>query len=355
MLSKILYILLSVVILGVIIMLHELGHFLVGRWCGIGVVEFSIGFGPRLCGFERKGTKYSLRAIPLGGFCSFVGEDEENPASNAMNNANVWKRIATVFAGPGMNFVLAFVAGIALLCAYYVADVYPTVDVISQNSAAETAGFLEGDVITQVNGEALEQNINGVRALRALIQTGESLNCTVQRGDENVNISVVPDTFESEDGATGYQLGITFRSRNYNLLEAIPASGKMMVNVTEQLFDTLRNLIFHGQGADEVTGTVGTVVVISEVVRQDTSRILDILFLISLNLGIMNLLPLPALDGGRLVFLFFEVIRGKPVPPDKEGMVHLIGFGLFIVLFVVLTWHDIANLGNLIQTVGGAS
>ncbi len=355
MLSKILYILLSVVILGVIIMLHELGHFLVGRWCGIGVVEFSIGFGPRLCGFERKGTKYSLRAIPLGGFCSFVGEDEQNPASNAMNNANVWKRIATVFAGPGMNFVVAFVACVVLLCSYYIADVLPTVQLVTPDSAAEAAGLLEGDTILAVNGESIEQNQSGVTALRTEIQTGESLVLTVKREEESVDIDVVPTAVESEDGTVAYQLGITFTTRGFTFFEAIPASFRMMKQVTDQLFDTLRKLIFQGQGADEVSGTVGTVVVISEVVQQDASRILDILFLISLNLGIMNLLPLPALDGGRLVFLFFEVIRGKPVPPEKEGMVHLIGFGLFIILFVVLTWHDIANLGNLIQAVGGNS
>ena len=126
-----------------------------------------------------------------------------------------------------------------------------------------------------------------------------------------------------------------------------------MANVTGQLFDTLRKLIFHGEGADEMTGTVGTVVVISEVMQRDRGTIWDILFLISLNLGIMNLLPIPALDGGRLVFLIVEAIRGKPVPPEKEGMVHLIGFGLILILFVALTWHDIVNIPNLIKAIGG--
>ena len=118
---KILYILIAIVILGFIVTIHELGHFIVGRLCGIGVVEFSVGFGPKIFGFRRKDTLYSLRAIPLGGYCKFVGEDEENPAPNAMNNASVWKRMLTVFAGPAMNFILAFVFCVILLAGFYVA------------------------------------------------------------------------------------------------------------------------------------------------------------------------------------------------------------------------------------------
>lgn len=352
MLNSILYILLAIVILGVIIVCHEFGHFIVGRLCGIGVVEFSVGFGPKILGWKHKGTQFSLRAIPLGGFCKFVGEDENNSAPDAMNNASVWKRILTVFAGPAMNFVLAFLTGIVVLCMFSTADVYPEIRQVVDASAAQEAGLLPGDEITAVNGEAIAHNASGTQALREAVQTGETLALTVSRGGETLSIDVSPKAIQ-EDGAQAYQLGVTFATRNYGFFEAIPASGKMMVNVTEQLFTTLKNLIFHGTGADEMTGTVGTVVVISEVVQRDSSMIWDIIFLISLNLGIMNLLPIPALDGGRLVFLIVEAIRRKPVPPEKEGMVHLIGFALILILFVVLTWHDITNIPNLIKTVGG--
>ena len=352
MLNSILYILLAIVILGVIIVCHEFGHFIVGRLCGIGVVEFSVGFGPKILGWKHKGTQFSLRAIPLGGFCKFVGEDENNSAPDAMNNASVWKRILTVFAGPAMNFVLAFLTGIVVLCMFSTADVYPEIRQVVDASAAQEAGLLPGDEITAVNGEAIAHNASGTQALREAVQTGETLALTVSRGGETLSIDVSPKAIQA-DGAQAYQLGVTFATRNYGFFEAIPASGKMMANVTEQLFTTLKNLIFHGTGADEMTGTVGTVVVISEVVQRDSSMIWDIIFLISLNLGIMNLLPIPALDGGRLVFLIVEAIRRKPVPPEKEGMVHLIGFALILILFVVLTWHDITNIPNLIKTVGG--
>ena len=352
MLNSILYILLAIVILGVIIVCHEFGHFIVGRLCGIGVVEFSVGFGPKILGWKHKGTQFSLRAIPLGGFCKFVGEDESNSAPDAMNNASVWKRILTVFAGPAMNFVLAFLTGIVVLCMFSTADVYPEIRQVVDASAAQEAGLLPGDEITAVNGEAIAHNASGTQALREAVQTGETLALTVSRGGETLSIDVSPKAIQ-EDGAQAYQLGVTFATHNYGFFEAIPASGRMMVGVTEQLFTTLKNLIFHGTGADEMTGTVGTVVVISEVVQRDSSMIWDIIFLISLNLGILNLLPIPALDGGRLVFLIVEAIRRKPVPPEKEGMVHLIGFALILILFVVLTWHDITNIPNLIKTVGG--
>ena len=260
MLNSILYILLAIVILGVIIVCHEFGHFIVGRLCGIGVVEFSVGFGPKILGWKHKGTQFSLRAIPLGGFCKFVGEDESNSAPDAMNNASVWKRILTVFAGPAMNFVLAFLTGIVVLCMFSTADVYPEIRQVVDASAAQEAGLLPGDEITAVNGAAIAHNASGTQALREAVQTGETIALTVSRGGETLSIDVSPKAIQAEDGAQAYQLGVTFATRNYGFFEAIPASGKMMANVTEQLFTTLKNLIFHGTGADEMTGTVGTVV-----------------------------------------------------------------------------------------------
>ena len=147
MLTNLLYILVAIVILGVIVMMHELGHYLVGRLCGIGVLEFSVGFGPKLFGWTRKGIDYSVRALPLGGFCRFLGEDDKNDAPNAMNNAPVWKRFLTVAAGPAMNFVLAFIAAVAMLCAFYVYDIYPKIDTIAENTPAYESVLQEGDVI----------------------------------------------------------------------------------------------------------------------------------------------------------------------------------------------------------------
>ena len=162
MLTNILYILLAIVMLGVIVTVHEFGHYLVGRLCGIGIVEFSVGFGPRLLGWERKGIQYSLRLIPLGGYCAFVGEDELNDDPRAMNNQPVWKRFLTVLAGPFMNFVLAYVVCTAMLAMFMTAETFPTVGQLEADMPAAAAGMRVGDVIVQVDDTAIDYGSAGV-------------------------------------------------------------------------------------------------------------------------------------------------------------------------------------------------
>jgi len=344
MLTNLLYVLLAILILGVIIIAHELGHFIVGRLCGIGVVEFSVGFGPKLFGWRRKDTDYSIRLLPIGGFCKFVGEDANDPAPNAMNNAPVWKRILTVFAGPAMNFVLAYIAAIIILCSYYtVTGVSPKVDAVLEGMPAYEAQLQPGDVVTAANGTAITCDIEGVETLRAIIQLGEPVELTVDRGGEALQLTLVPAPEVQADGTTRLLLGVNFSAEYHrdNIFEAIPHAGAYMWDITVEMVNLLRNLIFRGEGADQMAGAIGTVAVVSEQLQQNSSLALDFLFLISLNLGIMNLLPIPALDGGRLVFLFLEAVRRKPIPPEKEGLVHAIGLMLLLGLAVVLAWHDI--------------
>ena len=152
MLTNLLYTLLAIVLLGIIIIIHELGHFIVGRLCGIGVEEFSVGFGPKLFGWTRKGIDYSIRALPLGGFCKFEGEDEDNPSPTAMNSQPVWKRFLTVFAGPAMNFVLAFAAAMAVLMLFGTADLSTVIGEVVADAPAAEAGLLAGDRIVSANG-----------------------------------------------------------------------------------------------------------------------------------------------------------------------------------------------------------
>jgi len=346
MLTNLVYILLAVLILGIIIIFHELGHFIVGRMCGIGVVEFAIGFGPKLIGWRRGETDYSIRLLPLGGFCKFVGEDDDNPAPNAMNNAPVWKRILTVFAGPGMNFLLAFVAAVVILCTFpTLTGIYPKVDSLVENMPAQEAQLLPGDVIIAANGTNVDYDTAGTETLRAIIQSSDSVELTVNRAGEALTLTLLPETVTLEDGSAAKQIGIYFTAEyaRDSLFEAIPDAGRYLWNTTTEMLNILRNLFFKGEGVEGMAGPIGTVAVVSEQLQQNSSLFLDFLVLISLNLGIMNLLPLPALDGGRLVFLLVEAVRGKPVPPEKEGLVHAVGLLLLLALAVVLTWHDIVT------------
>ncbi len=348
MLSNILYILLALVMLGVIVVAHEFGHYLVGRLCGIGIVEFSVGFGPRLCGWERKGIKYSLRAIPLGGFCAFVGEDERNPDPHAMNNQPVWKRFLTVIAGPAMNFVLAFVVCAVMLGSYFIAETYPIVHEVTSGMPAEAAGLEVGDRILEVNGVALTNDTAGVQLMLSTMQAGDltqPIDLVIERDGQRLDYSMTAVPVPEADGAVSrYQIGIVFSSRTYTFFESIREAGSYMVETTAQMVESLKNLIFKGEGLEDTVGTVGIIAVVAQQAREGMYMVLWLMFIISLNLGIINLLPLPALDGGRLLFLIIEAIRRKPVPPEKEGMVHAVGMALLLGLFVLLTYRDIARL-----------
>lgn len=352
MLTNLLYILLAVVIIGIIVTVHEFGHYLVGRLCGIGIVEFSVGFGPRLFGFTRSGIKYSLRLIPLGGYCAFVGEDRQDDDPRAMNNQPVWKRFLTVLAGPAMNFVLAFIVCAAMLHGYMTAETYPVVASVIENMPAEAAGLQAGDRIIAIDGAEITNDGYGVSQVSKLIQSvdpGSPVTLTILRGDEQMEVTMNTQAVEttSEDGTSTSRhgmIGIYFTRRTYTLAEALRYSGQYMVSTTRMMLDSLRGMFFHGENIDKVTGTVGIIAVVSEYAKEGMEEILWLMFVISLNLGIVNLLPIPALDGGRLVFLIVEAIRRKPVPPEKEGLVHGIGLLVVFGLFILLTFHDIYRL-----------
>lgn len=346
---QILYILLAILMLGFIVTVHEFGHYIVGRLCGIGIVEFSVGMGPKLLGFRRKEIDYSLRLIPLGGYCAFLGEDSEHAAPNAMNNQPVWKRFLTVLAGPAMNFVLAFLFCTILLSSFIRAEYLPRISYIYENTPAVECGLQLGDIITDINGEEISFDGAGViKAQAAIASAGyeRPIELTILRDDTEMTVSVQPRAVTDEaTGETRLQLGIAFGGRTYRFGEALGRSAGYMVEFTGIMLKNLKDLVFHGTGADDVMGPVGIISFVSEQVASNTLyTIVNLIFILSLNIGIMNLLPLPALDGGRLIFLVLEGIRRKPIPPEKEGMVHAAGLGLLLMLILFITYKDIIRL-----------
>ena len=341
---NILYIILAILMLGIIIIIHELGHFLVGRACGIGVVEFSVGMGPKLFGWRRGDTDYSVRALPVGGYCRFVGEDADDHAPNAMNAMPVWKRFLTVLAGPLMNFLLAFLVAVLIFLIWPVTTgVIPAIDTVVEDTPAMTAGILPGDLVTAVDGVPVTRDAEGITLLREQIQQKDTLELTILRDGETIAVTLTPAEAEAEDGSTVKQIGVVFTTLTHqnNLFEAVRDALGAMRSYSTMMLDILRDLIFHFRGGENMAGAIGTVAVVSEQLKTDFSLILDFSFLISLNLGIINLIPFPGLDGSRLLFLLLEAIRRKPVPPEKEGMVHAIGLVILLGLAAVLAVHDI--------------
>lgn len=367
------YILLAILLLSILIAIHEFGHYATARLTGIPVREFAIGMGPKLISHTSKktGIDYSLRLIPMGGFCAFVGEDDvrqiEADDPRCWAKQKLWKRFLTVLMGPGMNFILAFVV---LLMSYWIGGLdqpkqnslwQPYISSVETGGQAEVAGICAGDYVTAVNGqdtaltrEALNAEGFDVKdgalsvTIRAWEKGDEPITLTLSRGGEAVTAQVTPAYDKS---AQEYRIGIGYGylASEYEHLslgfgESVTLAWDAFKYYSTAIFDAVIGL-FRGQNLDQVSGPIGTVSVITEQVRDyGFEAFVSLLALISVNLGIMNLLPIPGLDGSRLVFMIIEAIRGKPVPPEKEAMVHLAGFVLIFGLMIFISVRDIQNL-----------
>lgn len=335
------YVLLALLLLGVLIIAHEAGHFWAARACGIEVQEFAMGMGPLLAKWKsRRGTQFSIRLLPIGGFCQFYGEDEDADDPRAFNNQAVWKRMLTVASGPLMNFAVALLVIVLYMSALGLPTTVPRVGEVEPHAAQ--AGLMAGDTLLTVNGV----DAADVSAVLAEISqsAGEDVTLHVRRGGEELNVVITP--FYDEELAR-YRVGFTFAQERVRvtLLESVPFSVSYNVESVRLIVQTLKNLVFKGEGVSDVTGPVGTVYVIQEVTQQGGIDIyLELLALISVNLGVMNLLPIPGLDGSRLLFLLVEAVRRKPVRRELEGAIHGAGFILLMGLMVALTYKDIMQI-----------
>lgn len=345
-------IVLFILIFGVIVVGHELGHFLLAKANGITVVEFSVGMGPKLLRFTHGGTEYSLRLLPIGGACMFEGEDglengNKTPSEGAFPNASVWARISTVFAGPFFNFLLAFI--LAMIVVGYAGSDRPVLLDVIDGYPAQEAGMQGGDLITRMNGERIY--LSREIWLNTFVSPGETMEVEYVREGEKHTVTLVPKYDEEEGryllGFQGY--GESVNCRNAGIFKYSYYEVRYWLKATVK---SLGMLISGKAGKDDITGPIGMVQVIDEVKEQAQPygiwvvllNMINIALLLSVNLGVMNLLPLPALDGGRLVFLILEAIRGKPIPPEKEGMVHLAGFVVLMIAMVLVMFNDISRL-----------
>ena len=342
--STVLSVIVALLVLSLLVMIHELGHYTAGRLLGFGIVEFAIGMGPVLFKKTKNGIQYSIRLLPIGGMCRFVGEDENMPNDpRSFNMQKVWKRIVVVVAGPVMNLLFAFLAAIVTLAAF--GDFMPAVYQVNADSPAYAAGVEIGDVITGIDGKKVMYFGQATELIQSADPDGFTL--TVDRGGETVLLQV-GDAYNAETGKSVIGIGITTARMYFGFGETIGRSGAY---ITSTFTETMK---FFGQLArgevkrTDALGPAGIIVLISEAVRTNGESVMRLAMLISASLGIMNLLPIPALDGGRLVFMIIEVIRGKAIAPEKEGMVHFVGLILLFGLMIFLTYNDILNLPSII-------
>ena len=346
----------GILILCIIVVSHELGHFLIAKLNGIEVKEFDIGFGPKIFGIKKGGTEYCLRVIPLGGACVFddfedAGEDADMAtliANSSYRQANVWARIATTVAGPMFNFLLAFILGLFLM--QYINMPPAVITEVTEGSVAEEAGLQAGDRIIKINGSRVYLYPEVSMAIQ--LGYGEPLKLTYEREGKDYSVELIPKMNE-EYGY--YMIGVGFggyEEEDTSALSVIKNSYLYVRYMVKMTFSSLR-MLFTGQAAvSDLSGPVGAVSVVSE--EYDSAKemgtlavvvsMLNIALLLSANLGVVNLLPIPALDGGKLVLLLVEAVRGKPVDAKMEGIIQMIGVGLLLLLMVVVMYNDIARL-----------
>lgn len=337
----------AIILFSVIILFHEWGHFLLAKWNGIRVNEFCLGLGPTIVGFTRGETKYSIKLFPFGGACIMEGEDENSQDSRAFNNKTPLQRISVVAAGPIFNFILAFIFSLFLIGFNGVLE--PVISDVMEGYAAEEAGMQAGDRIIRMNNKHIV--FSDEISAYTTFHSGETVVVTYERDGERYTVTLEPK-YDEDSGR--YLIGL-YGNTEYTKAGFFGTIRYAAAEVRYYIWYTISSLrmLFIGQlGLDDMSGPVGIVSTVADVYDQSMEygvyyvflNMINIGILLSANLGVMNLLPIPALDGCRLVFLVIELIRGKPVKPEREGMVNFVGLMFLFGFMLLVMMNDIYKL-----------
>ncbi len=331
-----------ILIFGTIVFFHELGHFVVAKLAGVKVYEFALGFGPVIVQTQPGETKYSLRIFPVGGFVKLAGMDESEDSEDSIasddprsfNNKSLFVRMATIAAGPFMNFFLA----VAIFTIYFmIVLVPPTIFFVEPGFPADQAGLRPGDQFVTINNQSVESTEQIIGMIKK--SPGQELLITVLRENETRTFTVVP---ESENGQG--RLGIHIDDKpqlpfNQSMRAGIVQTGRF----TQELIVSLVRMIT-GHIKPEIAGPIGIYQLVGDFAQQGIANLLILAAMLNINLGLLNLLPIPVLDGGWLVIFGFEAIRGRPLAQEHRGIAQFIGFALLLLLMVFATFKDLMRL-----------
>lgn len=341
-------IIIAIIIFSIIILFHELGHFLLAKFNGIRVNEFCLGLGPTLFGFTRGETKYSVKLLPFGGACMMEGEDGESKDERAFNSKSVWARISVVVAGPVFNFIMAWV--FALIVIGSAGYDRPVLVGVMEGFPAEEAGLQAGDEIISMNG--YRTHFYREVSQYSMFHPGEDVEIVYERDGKRYETTLAPQ-MDEESGRELLGISGSLVREKGNFLQTITHSFYEVRYWICNAIDSLRMLVTGKVGVNDLSGPVGIVKVMGDTYDSNQSAggtglailsMVNFSIFLSANLGIMNLLPIPALDGGRLVFLIIEAIRRKKIDPEKEGMVHFVGLMALMALMVFVMFNDIRNI-----------
>lgn len=346
MLDKVIFVFMIVLMFACVVIIHEWGHFIMAKKNGVLVHEFAIGMGPKIWAVQKGETLYSIRLLPIGGFCSMEEEVGVSDNPKAMSSKKPWQKFLIVVAGAVMNFVLAWI--LMSIVVGYMGCSTNEVATIQENMPAATAGLVAGDKIVSINGHTVAKLED---LSKQLSKEEATYTLSIKHVDGTVE-EIQMATKMQEDGVARF--GFTVERTHYNILYNIKMGFVSMIEMLKQIWGSLIQLITGQVGMDQMAGIVGVVDQTSK--QWDASvemgglslAIINLIYvgaILSANLGIFNLLPLPALDGGRLVFIIIEMIRGKAVSAEKEGAVHFIGMVLLMLLTVVVLYNDLIRMG----------
>jgi regulator of sigma E protease len=347
------YAIAAILIFGILIMIHELGHFSVARWCGVHIEEFSIGMGPKLLQKKTKkhGTLFSLRLLPIGGYVSMKGENEDADGDDSFARKKVWQRMAIVVAGALMNLILGFIIVFVIVC-------------LSKDLLASTTihSFVEGATSNSDTGLRVEDTV--IKVNRVPVYTGEELTYEIMnQGNEPVDLTVIRDgekiVLEDVVFPQFEDQGIVFGDCDFKVwavddpsfFQLLRITGHRAVSLVKMVWDSLFNLITGRFSVSAVSSPIGVTSAVKDTIEgsgwnpmQILQYVLNITAVISINLGVFNLIPFPALDGGRFLFLMIEAIRRKPISQEIEGKINFVGIALLMALMLVVVLKDIIVL-----------
>lgn len=323
----------AMIVFGIIVTVHEAGHFSVAKFFKVTVHEFAVGMGPRIYGKTVGDTEYSLRALPLGGYVRMEGEDQDSSDPNGFNNKPALQRMAIIFAGPFMNFVLT----ILILSILFSVSGVPSrfIGSLAEDMPAVEAGLVPGDEILRVN----DIQVRTPEEISHEITSSEGeVSLEVKREGQILTFTMVPQEREGRR-----MIGIAYANRKSPGL-AISYGFKQTFVLSGQMLRFLGRLVTGKMGMGGLSGPVGIISEVGKAAQSGFASVAGLAALISLNLGLINLLPIPALDGSRILFQLIELIRGKKIDPNKEGYVHMIGMICLLALMIVITYFDILKL-----------
>jgi len=360
------YVIPFVLVLTVIVFFHELGHFLVARWCGVTIEAFSIGFGREIFGWtDRYGTRWKIAWLPLGGYVKFEGDanaaslpssearrDHASTSPGDFHGKPVWQRALVVVAGPVANFILAIVIFSAAYAIVGVPISEPKIDQVMPNSAAQEAGFKHGDVIKAIDGEKI-RSFNEVQKIIAE-SAGVKLKVTVERDGQMVPLDVTPRRVEVDDGLGGKiaigRLGVSRTDavaphyERQSPVQAVVLAVSETRDVSARLLGYIRGIVMGRQSTDQLSGPIGIARMTRQVAAVSFDGLVQLVAVLSISIGLINLFPIPMLDGGHLVYYAIEVVRGKPLGQAAQEMGFKLGLFLVLALMLVATFNDLSRL-----------